>query len=106
MTTHVTQYSLPTKETVNPIIEFLVYYIEQFAKASSLQTNEAYNILYSYQVIDYLIQFYDSLHTQGHYYVLADIVELLHEKDYFPAGTTASDLRADLFANHIRRGVQ
>jgi hypothetical protein len=58
------------------IIDFAVYILGKFAAEKQITTPEAYAKLNSVGAIDdYLIPFYDVLHTQGTQSLVADLTE-------------------------------
>ena len=65
------------------IAYFLAFCVEIYKNAHSLSGNEASTLLSESDVLDYLEENYDVIHTQSHHWILADIEEFLstHNKE-------------------------
>ena len=59
------------------IAYFVSFCIEQYKKAKHLTSAEAIDLLSHYQVLDYLSDHYEILHTQSHQWILEDIDEFI-----------------------------
>ena len=56
---------------------FLSFCIEQYKNAHHLSGGEAMEILHGYGVMDYLVEHYETLHTQSRQWLLEDIDEFI-----------------------------
>jgi len=83
------------KSQASPLLRFLVFYIDEFSRATGKTNDISYSIFTEYGVMDYLEKFYEPLHTQGRLYVLTDIVEMLIARGYFPKDSTPFDIIPD-----------
>ena len=63
------------------IAYFVSFCIEQYKNAKGLTGAEAANVLDHYGVLEYLIEHYDTLHTQSHQWILEDIDEFIHIRE-------------------------
>ena len=52
---------------------FLVYCIEIYKIAKNLKGKEVYNLFEQYKLNDYIIKYFEALHTTGKEYIIADI---------------------------------
>jgi hypothetical protein len=67
---------LKTKHEQNlssPILLFLVFCIENYREHRRISIDEVLFLFKKYDVIDYLTQGFDALHTQGKGYIMSDI---------------------------------
>jgi hypothetical protein len=53
--------------------KFLVYCLEIYKKAKNLTGKQVIELFKEYDVIDYVMSFYDCLHTTGWQYIVEDI---------------------------------
>jgi hypothetical protein len=53
--------------------KFLVYCLEMYRAAKKLTGKQAIDLFKHYGVIDYIMSFYESLHTTGANYIIEDI---------------------------------
>ena len=58
-------------------LEFIVYCIEEYKAANHMTGKAIINLFEQYQVIEYIYNYYEALHTTGKQYIINDI------KDYF-----------------------
>lgn len=82
---------LDNKKT-SPSLHFLVFCVAVFSETINTTRDVGFNILNKYGVLDYLEECYEPLHTQGKFYVLTDIIEMLIERGYFPKGSSPFDI--------------
>lgn len=62
-------------------MSFLVFVLNHLAKSWNMSTPKVYKILNETRILDdYIIQCYDTLHTQGVKSIVEDITELAREK--------------------------
>lgn len=54
-------------------MDFLVYCLERYRYAKGLTGSEAAALFARYNLYDYLAEYYESLHTLGEKYIIADI---------------------------------
>ena len=59
------------------IAYFVSFCIEQYKNAKHLTSAEAIDLLSHYQVLEYLSDHYEILHTQSHQWILEDIDEFI-----------------------------
>lgn len=64
------------------INDFVIFCIESFKQYHNLSGKEVYNIFEKYDVIEYLSNGYDLLHTQGKQWIMNDIDEFLKVRNY------------------------
>ena len=62
------------------IAYFISFCIEQYKNAKSMSGEEAMQLFSQYGVLEYLYDFFDVLHTQGHQWILADIDEFIQAR--------------------------
>ena len=62
------------------IAYFISFCIEQYKNAKSMSGEEAMQLFSQYGVLEYLYDFFDVLHTQGHQWILADIDEFIQSR--------------------------
>jgi len=64
------------------VLDFTIFCIENVAEYLQLTGDEVYKILTEKSDIldQYIIPCYDALHTQGHVYIVNDIVDLMRER--------------------------
>ena len=62
------------------IAYFISFCIEQYKNAKSMSGEETMQLFSQYGVLEYLYDFFDVLHTQGHQWILADIDELIQAR--------------------------
>ena len=60
--------------------KFLVYCLEIYKTAYSLSGKEVIKLFHQYDVIDYIVNYYDALHTTGPEYIIEDIAGLIKER--------------------------
>ena len=58
---------------------FLVYCIEIYKTAYKISGREVMQIFTQYGVLDYILKYYDALHTTGPQYIIEDISSLITE---------------------------
>ena len=63
------------------IAYFVSFCIEQYKNAKHLTSAEAIDLLSQYQVLEYLEEHYDVLHTQSHQWILEDIDEFINIRE-------------------------
>jgi uncharacterized protein DUF3791 len=64
------------------IIEFVSFCIENFKVKYSMKGKEVANLFSESGVIDFLMEGYDLLHTQGKEYILSEIKIFLENRGY------------------------
>ena len=64
------------------VLDFTVFCIENVAEHLHLSGDDVYKLLTEKSDIldQYIIPCYDALHTQGHTYIVNDIVDLMRER--------------------------
>mgnify|MGYP000799078258 FL=1 len=62
------------------IAYFISFCIEQYKNAKSMSGEETMQLFSQYGVLEYLYDFFDVLHTQGHQWILADIDEFIQAR--------------------------
>ncbi|MDR1170482.1 MAG: DUF3791 domain-containing protein [Prevotellaceae bacterium] len=62
------------------INKFVIFCLENFKTASNLSGKEALAEFLKYGVIQYLIDGYEVLHTQGRNYIVADIQDFINQR--------------------------
>lgn len=62
------------------IAYFISFCIEQYKNAKSMSGEEAMRLFSQYGVLEYLYDFFDVLHTQGHQWILANIDEFIQAR--------------------------
>ncbi len=63
-------------------LEFIIYCIESTAERLGRYGSEVYNKLKEVGAIDsYIINFYDTLHTQGKDYIVDSLLEYIYYRD-------------------------
>ena len=65
--------------------KFLIYCMERYRYAKNLSGAEVADLFEKYQINDYILKFFPSLHTMGEEYILEDIDEYIAERKN-PAG--------------------
>lgn len=60
--------------------EFLIFCIEQYKISKHLCGKEVINLFCKYNVIDYILQCYEALHTTGVAYIINDIDEYIENQ--------------------------
>lgn len=60
-------------------IEFVIFCVEGIAEKLNIESKEAYKLLEKDSDIigEYIIPFYEALHTQGKEYIVNDILEVM-----------------------------
>jgi hypothetical protein len=58
---------------MDKITKFIVFCIEEYKKAEKLSGRQVMNIFNKYRVLDYIIAYYEALHTTGSRYIVDDI---------------------------------
>ena len=62
-------------------LEFVIFCIENTAKALGINPENLYNIFSENSIIaSYIVPNFDVLHTQGKEYIVNDLIEILKEK--------------------------
>ena len=65
-------------------LEFGIFCIESVAQELALKGNEVYRLMINCPGLnvfdDYVIKFYDTLHTQGQGYIVRELIELMRKK--------------------------
>ena len=56
--------------------------INKFSDKYGITSKEVYTIFKKFDIISYLVEDYDILHTQGTGYVMGDILEVLHGRGF------------------------
>lgn len=64
------------------VFEFISFCIESFKVKFKMRGKEVANLFYESGVIDFLIDSYDLLHTQGKDYILSEIEIFLKNRGY------------------------
>lgn len=64
------------------INDFIVFCIEIYKAEKGLSGEKVYEIFEKYEVLDYLYEGYDVLHTQGDRWIVNDICEYLKNRGY------------------------
>lgn len=59
---------------------FLSFCIEQYKNAKGIDGTEAMNVFVKYDVLDYLKDHYEVLHTQSHRWILEEIDEFIENR--------------------------
>lgn len=59
---------------------FISFCIEQYKNAKGISGEKAMLIFSKYNVMEYLQDFFDVLHTQSHQWILADIDEFISKR--------------------------
>lgn len=62
------------------IAYFLSFCIEQYRKKHQLSGEETFSLFYKYDVLPYLEENFEILHTQGHHWLMEEIDELINNK--------------------------
>lgn len=62
------------------ILYFLSFCIEQYKNAKSIDGADAMEIFAQYDVLDYLKEHYEVLHTQNHHWILEEIDEFIENR--------------------------
>ena len=52
---------------------FMIFCIEEYKKAEKLSGKQVISIFDKYRVLDYIISYYEALHTTGTQYIVEDI---------------------------------
>ena len=60
--------------------KFLVYCLEIYRKEKNLTGKQVLDLFIKYGVIEFVMSFYDSLHTTGPQYTVEDIDELIEAR--------------------------
>jgi hypothetical protein len=61
--------------------DFIVFCIENYKAYKNMAGKQTLALFQRYGVIDYIREFYDSLHTTGHQYINSDIDEYLRSRN-------------------------
>lgn len=64
------------------IIEFISFCIENFKVKHKMKGKDVANLFNESGVIDFLMEAYDALHTQGKDYIISDIEYYLKKRGY------------------------
>lgn len=62
------------------IAYFLSFCIEQYRKKHQLSGEETFSLFDKYDVLPYLEENFEILHTQGHHWLMEEIDELINER--------------------------
>lgn len=63
---------------------FVAFCIEEYGAAKDMRSDRVLDLFTQYGVVDYLSEFYETLHTQGRQWLLEDIdefIEIRKEKE-------------------------
>ena len=60
----------------------LNFSLDQIAQKYNLTTKQVYEVLKQFDCISYLVEFYDSIHTQGGGYIVATIESFLEHRSF------------------------
>ncbi len=63
---------------------FVAFCIEEYGAAKDMRSDRVLDLFTRYGVVDYLSEFYETLHTQGRQWLLEDIdefIEIRKEKE-------------------------
>ena len=55
------------------ITKFMIFCIEEYKKAEKLSGKQVINTFNKYKVLEYIIAYYEALHTTGTRYIVEDI---------------------------------
>lgn len=61
-------------------VEFLVFCLEEYKRANQLNGKQVINRFNQYGVLDYIMDYYDSLHTTGSQYIVEDIDQYIEAR--------------------------
>ena len=61
-------------------LPFLIYCIEEYKQAKGLTGRAAINLFSKYDVLDYIHDSYEALHTTGSWYIVNDIDEYIQSR--------------------------
>lgn len=61
---------------------FKTFCIEQYKKAHKLRGAETVKLFDRYEVLSYLDEYYEPLHTQGSAYLVEEVDELIKERGH------------------------
>lgn len=63
-------------------IEFVIFCVEGIAEKLNIESKEAYKLLEKDSDIlsEYIVPFYEALHTQGKEYIVNDILDVMKKK--------------------------
>lgn len=59
------------------IAMFVAFCIEEYGVAKGMTSDKVFDLFAQYGLIDYLSKFFDTLHTQGHRWLMAEIDEFI-----------------------------
>ncbi len=59
--------------------KFLIYCIELYKNAKFLTGKEVIELFKKYDLLNYIIKFFEALHTTGNQYIIADIDEIIQK---------------------------
>ena len=62
------------------ILEFVSFVIEEYKRANHLSGSETAAFFEKHKILDFLIDNYEALHTQGKQYILSEIDLFLYER--------------------------
>jgi len=62
------------------ITKFLVYCIEIYKTAYKLSGKQVIHLFNQYKIPEYIVKFYNALHTTGPEYIIEDITSLIEER--------------------------
>jgi hypothetical protein len=83
-------------------LRFLVHCVGAYSDAEGVRRDEGFEILSRYGVLDYLLESYEPLHTQGRLNILTEIVEMLIERGYYPKDSTPYDIIPEYKAMEVQ----
>ena len=63
-------------------IKFLIYCLERYRYLKKLSGKEVTILFAQYGIFDYIMKYFDSLHTMGDNYIVNDIDEIVDVFDY------------------------
>lgn len=72
---------METNTHTEDIAYFLSFCIEQYKHAKGIEGEQAERILNEAGALDFLAENYETLHTQGHRWLLAEIDEFIEAKE-------------------------
>jgi len=59
---------------------FLIYCIETYKRRKNMTGKQVINLFSQYKVSEYIIRFFEALHTTGENYIINDIDEYIAEQ--------------------------
>lgn len=58
---------------MDKITKFIIFCIEEYKKSEKLSGKQVISIFNKYRVLDYIVAYYEALHTTGTKYIVDDI---------------------------------